>query len=79
MDLHAGAVLGDKAMPNGRMKKWMEETLTRGPWWVCQNGISEGQEDRHNRGMFLYSDRRWTTGGGAAEMCKPGGGRAAEC
>jgi len=30
----------------------------RGHRWVCQNGISDGQKDRRNRGGFLYSDRK---------------------
>jgi len=38
----------------------MEVTLVRGCRWVCQNGISDGQEDGRNRGGFLYSDRRST-------------------
>ena len=29
-----------------------------GPQWVCQNGISDGQKDRRNRGGLLYSDRK---------------------
>jgi len=34
----------------------------RGPRWVCQNGISDGQKDGHNRGGFLYSDRKIDSG-----------------
>jgi len=30
----------------------------RGPQWLCQNGISNGQKDGRNRGGFLYSDRK---------------------
>jgi len=30
----------------------------RGPRWVCQNGISDGQKDGRNRDGFLYSDRK---------------------
>jgi len=37
----------------------------RGPRWVCQNGISDGQKDGRNRGGFLYSDRKIDRGGGA--------------
>jgi len=55
-DLHAGAVPGNKAVPDGRMGKRVEESLMRGPRWVCQNGMSDGQKDRHNRGVCLYSD-----------------------
>jgi len=36
----------------------MAETLMSGPQWVCQNGISDGQKDRRNRGGLLYSDRK---------------------
>ena len=63
MDRHAGAVLGNQAVPDGRMGKWREETPIRGPQWECQNGISDGQEDGRNRGGSLYSDRRSTAGG----------------
>jgi len=62
MDLHTGAVLGDKAVPDGRMKWCMEATLVRGRRRVCQSGISDGLEDGHNRVGFWYSDRRWTAG-----------------
>jgi len=37
----------------------------RGPLWVCQNGISDGQKDGPNRGGFLYSDREIDCGRGA--------------
>jgi len=60
MDLRAGAVPWNEAMPNGRMGKRVEETLLRGPRWVCQNSISDYQEDGHNRGGFLYSEPRST-------------------
>jgi len=62
MDLHTGAVPGNKAVPDGRIKWCMEATLVRGRWRVCQSGISDGQEDWCNRGGFLYSDRRSTAG-----------------
>jgi len=62
VDLHAGAVQGNEAVPDGRMGKWSEETLMRGPLWECQSGISDGQVDARNQGGFLYSDRRSTTG-----------------
>jgi len=62
-DLHAGAVPGNKAVPGGRMAKRMEETLIKGPRGLCQNGISDGQNDGRNQGGFLYSDRRSTAGG----------------
>jgi len=65
MDLHTGAVPGNKVMPDGMMGKWVEATLLRGPRCVCQNGISDGQEDGCNRGGFLYSDQRSTTEKGA--------------
>ena len=65
VDLHTGAVPGDKAVPDGRMEKWMEVTLIRGRRWVCQSSISDGQKDRRNRGGFLYSDRRSTAERGA--------------
>jgi len=64
VDLHAGAVQGNEAVPDGRMGKRMEETLIRGLRWVCQNGISDGQKDGRNQGGFLNSDGRWTAGGG---------------
>jgi len=56
MDLYAGAMLGAKGVPDGRMEKWVEGTLLRGPRWECPNGISDGQEERRNREGFLYSD-----------------------
>ena len=48
MDLHTGAVPGDEAVPDGRMKRWMEVTQVRGCQRVCQKGISDGQADGHN-------------------------------
>jgi len=56
MDLHTGAVPGDEAVPDGRIKWCMEATLVRGRRRVCQSGISDGQEDGRHRGGFLYSD-----------------------
>ena len=63
VDLHAGAVLGNEAVPDDIRGKRLQETLIRGPRWECQNGISDGQKDGRNRGWFLYSDRRLTVGG----------------
>jgi len=65
MDLHTGAVPGNEAVPDGRIERWVEVTLMRGHQRVCQSGISDGQEDRRNRGGFLYSDRRLTMEKGA--------------
>jgi len=48
VDLHAGVVPGNEAVPDGRMGKRMEETLIRVPRWVCQNVISDGQKDGCN-------------------------------
>jgi len=62
MDLHTGAVPGDEAVPNGRIKRCMEATLARGRRRVCQSGIRDGQKDGRNRGGFLYSDQRSTAG-----------------
>ena len=62
-DLHTGAVLGDEAVPDGRIVQCMEATLVRGRRRVCQSSISDGQEDGGNRGGFLYSDQRSTAGG----------------
>ena len=62
MDLHTGAVPGDEAVPDGRIKRCMEATLVRGRRRVCQSGISDGQKDRRNQGGLLYSDRRSTAG-----------------
>jgi len=64
VDLHTGVVMGKEVVPDGTIGKRMEGTLMRGPQWVCQNCISDGQKDRRNRGGFLYSERRSTTGGG---------------
>jgi len=63
MDLHIGAVPGDKAVPDGRIGRGMKATLVRGCRRVCQGGISDGQEGGRNRDGFLYSDRRSTAGG----------------
>ena len=65
MDLHAEAVPGDEAVPDGRIGQCMEATLGRGRRRVCQSGISNSQEDRRNRGGFLYSDRGSTARRGA--------------
>ena len=59
---------------DGRMERWMEVTLVRGCRRVCQSGISYGQEDRHNRGGLLYSDRR-STAGGSSKVPAEGVGR----
>jgi len=48
MDLHTGGVPRNKAMPDPRMGKRVEETLLKGPRWVCLNSISDDQEDGHN-------------------------------
>jgi len=63
MDLHTGAVVGDKAVPDGRIGWPMEAALVRGRQRVCQSSISDGQVDGRNRGGFVYSDRRSTAGG----------------
>jgi len=63
MDLDTVGILGDKAVPDGGMERWMEVTLMRGRRRVCQSGISDGQKDGRNRGGLLYSNRRSTTGG----------------
>jgi len=63
MDLHTGAVPGDKAVPDGRIGRCMEVTLVRGRRRVCRSGFSDRQEDWHNRGGFLYRDRTSTAGG----------------
>jgi len=60
MDVHTGAVPGDAAVPDGRIKWCMEATLVRGRRRVCPSGISDGQEDERNRGRFLYSNRSST-------------------
>jgi len=48
VDLHARALPGNEAVPDGRMGKGMEEMMMRGPNWVCQNGISDSQKDGRN-------------------------------
>ena len=58
MDLSAGAVPGDRAVPDGRRGACMEATLGGGRRRLCQTGISDGQKDGLYRGGFLYSDRR---------------------
>ena len=40
VDLHAGAVPGNEAAPDGRMGKWREETIMRGPRWECQTALA---------------------------------------
>ena len=65
MDLHTGVMPADEAVADGRMERCMKVTLVRGHRRVCQSGICDGQKDRHNRGGFLYSDRRSTTERGA--------------
>jgi len=35
VDLDTGAMPGDEAVPDGKMGRWMEETLMRGHQWVC--------------------------------------------
>jgi len=69
MDLHTEAVPGEEAVPDGRMKGWMEVTPMRGRRRVCQSGISDGQEDGLNFSGFLYSDQRSTAERGAV-MCQ---------
>jgi len=48
MDLHTGAVPGDEAVPDGRIRQCMEATLVRGRRRECQSGISDGQRDGRN-------------------------------
>jgi len=60
MDLYTRAVPGDEAVPDGRTGGCIEATLVRARRRVCQSAISDGQVDGHNRGGFLYSDRRST-------------------
>jgi len=69
MDLHTGAVPGDKAVPDGRIERCIEAILVSGRQKVCQGGIRDGQEDGRNRGGFLYRDRR-STAGGKAGRCQ---------
>ena len=64
MDLHTGVVPGDEAVPDGRIEWCMEATLMSCRRRVCQNSITDSQEDGRNRGRFLYSDRRSTAGRG---------------
>jgi len=45
MDLHTGVIRGDEAVPDGRMKRWIEVILMRGRRRVSQGGISDGQKD----------------------------------
>jgi len=63
MDLDTGAVPGDEAVPDSRIRQYLEANPVRGRRRVCQSGISDCQEDGGNRGGLLYSDRRSTTGG----------------
>jgi len=65
MDLQTGAMPGDEVVPDGRMEGWMEVTLMRVRWRVCQSGISDGKKDGGNQGGFLYSDRGSTEERGA--------------
>jgi len=65
MDLRTGAVPGNEAMPEGSMEKRAVENQLKGPWLVCQNGISDDEEDGRKRGGFLYRDRRTTVEKGA--------------
>jgi len=62
VDLCTGAVLGNEAVPDGRMGKRVEEIRLRGCRRVCQNGVGERQVDGRNQGVFLYID-----GGSTAE------------
>ena len=73
MDLRTRALPGNEAMPNGRIAKRVPETLLWGPRWVCQTGMSGGQEDgvteaglyiategrRRKKGAVRFQLRRW--------------------
>jgi len=65
MDLRTGAVPWDEAVPDGRIRRWMEATPVRAHLRVCPDGISDGQEEGCHKGGFLYSDRRSTSEKGA--------------
>jgi len=60
MGLLNEAVAGNRVMPQGRLRTEGGENIKEGSPVGVPNGISDGQEDGHNRGVFLYSDRRLT-------------------
>jgi len=51
-------MLGDEAVPDGRMERWIEVTLMSGRRRVSQSGISDSHKDGRNRGGLLYTDPR---------------------
>jgi len=57
MGLHDKAVPGNEAVPGGRLRTGGGEDIREGSQVGEPNGVSDSQEDRHNRGVFLYSDR----------------------
>jgi len=47
---------GNEAMPGGWLRMEDREDIKEGTPVGVPHGISDGQEDRRNRGVFLYSD-----------------------
>jgi len=60
MDLLDETVPGNEGVSRGRLRTEDREDIKEGSLVGVPNGISDGQEDGHNQGMFLYSDRRST-------------------
>jgi len=60
MDLHDKTVTGSKAVFGGRVGTENGKDIKDGSPVRVPNGISDGQEDGLNQGVFLYSNRGWT-------------------
>jgi len=56
MGLLEGAVPGNEAVPAGRLRIGGDEDIQEGSPVGEPNGVSDGQGDRRNQGIFLYSD-----------------------
>jgi len=61
MDLHTGAIPGDEAVPDGRMRRWVEVTLMRGRRRVYQSSISDGRRTDVTKAGFCTAteDQPW--------------------
>jgi len=73
------AVLGNEAVPRGRLRTGGEDDIKEGPSVVEPNSISDDQEVGRNRGVFFYSDRESTAWRGEAVGCQPDEERAVGC
>jgi len=57
MDLQTGAMPGDEAVPDGRMKRWMDVTLMRGRRRVCQAALATAKRTGITKAGFCIATK----------------------